>query len=245
MLLDIGRVDMEVRKDSSRARAYREVVARAAPLRVGARLRLYGQWGADDVTVTGFDTWSGRIVATLAVPPRVDSIAKRIEPLPAAALLSATIAPPVQPPCARDSLPAEHRDRLAVVRDSLEQLLRVEAAVPYERLRASIMVKTTIAHGCFGTARTLVVASLRAGAFEYVRERIVLVSDAGGVAAVRLVGSRWRAHDVIHALDADGDGRDDVALKGSSELAGGTVIFRLAEGNRFEKLTGGFNWENR
>ena len=245
MLLDIGRVDIEVRKDSARAEAYREVVARAAPLRVGARLRLHGPWGADDVEVTGFDTWSGRIVATLRVPPRVDSLAKHVEPLPVAAALADSAAASSAPPCARDSIPPEHRDRLAVVIDSLEQQLRAETTVPYDRLNPTIAVKTTIAHGCFGASRTLVLTSLRAGAFEFVRERVVLVSDAGAVIPVRIVGSRWRAHDAIYALDADGDGVDDLAVKGSSELAGGTVILRLVEGTRLEKLTGGFNWESR
>src|SRR5688572_5926267 len=65
MLLDLGRVDVEVRRDSARAAAYRQAVASRAPLTVGSRLRLYGPWGADDVEVSGFDTWSGRIVATL------------------------------------------------------------------------------------------------------------------------------------------------------------------------------------
>jgi hypothetical protein len=245
MLIDLGRVDIEVRKDSARAQAYREVVARRSPLRIGTRLRLHGPWGADDVEVTGFDTWSGRIVATLRVPSRVDSLAARVDPLPAAAVLAPTAAAPLDPPCARDSIPPEHRDRLAVVSDSLEQRLRVEGVMPYDRLNTSITVKTTVAHGCFGNARTVVLTSLRAGGFEYVRERVVLVADNGAVMPVRILGSRWRAHDAIYALDADGNGIDDLAVKGSSELAGGTIILKLIEGTRFEKLTGGFNWESR
>jgi hypothetical protein len=34
-------------------------------------------------------------------------------------------------------------------------------------------------------------------------------------------------------------------VKGSSDRAGGTVIFELIDGSRLEKLTGGFNWETR
>src|SRR3712207_7569679 len=58
-----------------------------------------------------------------------------------------------------------------------------------------------------------------------------------------LFRSRWRAHEAIYALDADGDGSDDLAVRGSSDRAGGLVVLELQEGNRLAKLSGGFNWE--
>jgi hypothetical protein len=102
-----------------------------------------------------------------------------------------------------------------------------------------------MAPGCFGSGRAIVLSSLRAGAHEYVREKIVIVSEAGAITPARLVGSRWRAHEAVSAFDADGDGTDDLAVKGSSDRAGGMVVFKLVGGNRLEKLTGGFNWETR
>jgi hypothetical protein len=117
--------------------------------------------------------------------------------------------------------------------------------LPYERLVSSVTVKTTVARGCFGRGRTMLISTLRAGGHEFVRERIVLVRDDGAVSPVRLVASRWRAHEAIYALDADGDGADDVAVRGTSDRAGGTVILKLIDGSRLEKLTGGFNWESR
>ena len=245
MLVDLGRVDVEVRKDSARAQAYREAVARRAPLIVGDRLRLYGPWGADDVAVTGFDTWNGRIVATLDVPQHVDSLAKHVEPLPAVAVRTDSAAPSLKPACARDSLTEPYRERLAALRDSVETQLRAEAVPPFERLAASVTVKTTMAHGCYGRGRTLLISSLRAGAHEFVRERILLVAEDGSIIPVRMVASRWRAHEVIYALDADGDGSDDLAVRGSSDRAGGLLVLELSEGNRLEKLAGGFNWESR
>lgn len=245
MLLDLGRVDVEVRKDSARAQAYREAVASRSPLALGSRLRLHGPWGADDVEIAGFDTWNGRIVAMLRSPAHVDSLSRHVEPLPAAARIADTETPATVPPCARDSVPLAHRDRLAVVRDSLEQQLRLESVMPFERLVPTITVTTTVAPGCFSGGRTIIVSSLRAGEYEFVREKIVMVSDSGAVTPVRLVGSRWRAHEAIYAFDADGDGADDLAVKGSSDRAGGMVIFKLVEGTRLEKLAGGFNWETR
>ena len=245
MLLDLGRVDVEVRKDSAIARAYREAVASRSPVAIGTRLRLHGPWGADDVEVSGFDTWSGRIVATLKAPPRLDSLAARIEPLPAAAQIVDAEAPPVTPGCARDSLSLEHYQRVDALRDSLEHQLRTETVLPYERLVPTVTVRTTIAKGCFGAGRTIVITSLRAGSLEVVREKVVMVSESGALTPLRITGSRWKAHEAIYALDADGDGADDIAVRGSSDRAGGTIIFRLVGGNRLEKLTGGFNWESR
>jgi hypothetical protein len=245
MLLDLGRVDVEVRKDSARAAAYREAVASRSPLALGTRLRLHGPWGADDVEISGFDTWSGRIVATLNAPERVVSLARRVEPLIASAVVTPADSVAAGTACAGDSASVEHLRRVYTVRDSLEQLLRDESVLPFERLIPTITVKTTVGIGCFGRGRTIVMSSLRAGALEYVRERIVLVSDAGAVFPVRLLGSRWRAHEAISAFDADGDGTDDLAVRGTSDRAGGTVIFRLVDGARLEKLTGGFNWETR
>src|SRR5688572_5189738 len=245
MLVDLGRVDVEVRKDSARAQAYREAVASRSPLAAGTRLRLHGPWGADDVEIAGFDTWSGRIVATLTAPSRVDSVARLIEPLPAAAVLADAQSAPIATSCSGDSLPFGLVERVVTVRDSLEQQLRLETVMPYERLIPTIVVKTTVAPGCFVSGRTIIVSSLRAGAYEVVREKIVMISEAGAVSPVRLLGSRWRAHEAIYAFDADGDGADDLAVKGSSDRAGGMVIFKLVTGSRLEKLTGGFNWETR
>lgn len=245
MLVDLGRVDVEVRKDSARATAYREAVASRAPLTVGSRLRLHGPWGSDDVAVTGFDTWNGRIVATLDVPTHVDSLAQQVEPLPAVAVRTDSAAPSLKPMCARDSITDVYRARLDALRDSLELQLRTEAVPPVERLVANVAVRTTMAHGCYGRGRTLLISSLRAGAHEFVREKILLVAEDGSIVPVRMVASRWRAHEAIYALDADGDGSDDLAVRGSSDRAGGLVVLELQEGNRLAKLAGGFNWESR
>jgi hypothetical protein len=247
MLLDLGRVDLEVRKDSARATAYQQVVAERAPLPVGTLIRLHGPWGSDDAEVGGYDSWNGRIVAVLTVPPRVDSLARRIEPLPASAIRVTGVTQPANPPCTRDTITLDHARRLDALRDSVEDGLRAATGeIPYERLAASVTIRTTVAHGCFaGGGRTILVSSLRAGSFEFVRERAFLVFETGHVAPLRITGSPWRAHDAIYALDADGDGTDDLAVRGAADRSGGTVILKLAASNRLEKLTGGFNWETR
>jgi hypothetical protein len=75
-LVDIGRVDVDLKKEPRRRTAYLEAVRALAPVTVGTRFRLRGAWGAADVTVKGYDVWNGRIVATITAPPIVDSLAK-------------------------------------------------------------------------------------------------------------------------------------------------------------------------
>ena len=93
-----------------------------------------GPWGADDATINGFDTWNGRIVATLATTPRVDSMAKTIEPLPATAQLIDTASAPLDDTlCVRGPIPAALQARMKVVRDSLERIPPELCADIYDR----------------------------------------------------------------------------------------------------------------
>jgi hypothetical protein len=246
MLVDIGRVDVEVRKDSARLAAFREAVTALSRIRVGAHFRLRGPWGAEDGEVSGFDTWNGRIVATLKVSFRLDSLAKTVDPLPAAALLSdsATVAAPDN--CRRDTVSTALAERTAFVRDSLELDLRQRAVPPYERLLATEKVASSQAIGCFGLGRMIVIVSLRAGSTEFVQERILVVDDSGAVTPLRTSDFRFKAHDAIYALDADADGIDDLAVKGTTEAAGATVILRLdPKQKRLDRLASGFAWESR
>ena len=319
MLVDVGRVDANLKGDTLRRAAYREAAERLSPLPVGALLRLRGPWGSEDATVTGFDVWNGRIVATLAVSPSLDSLARRRDPLVGTALrltgadsLAAVAAaagvedtsaasasaaagvaaspttmggPPPKstiasgsptratdsPPAGssrgtaaghggvlpvagdsivlacRDTMPDLLRDRATLVRDSLELELRTTAMPPQERLHASVAISASQAQGCFGPlGRMLLVVSLRAGANEWVRERLVALDDSGRVAPVRVSDYRFKAHDALYAFDADGDGVDDLAARGLAERSGATVVLRLdPTARRAERIAGGFAWEAR
>lgn len=303
MLVDIGRVDADLRGDSLRRGAYREAAERLSPLPTGSLVRLRGPWGSEDASVSGFDVWNGRIVATLRVSPALDSLARRRDPLVGTALrltnadsaatadtaagappgnTIASAAParvidslriasssgtrtgsspgdrasggtgtvaaadPLVPAC-RDTLPDLLEERLVLVRDSLELDLRTHAMPPYDRLLPSVKLASSRAAGCFGAlGRVLVVVSLRAGANEWVRERIVAVDDSGRVAPLRVHDYRFKAHDALYAFDADGDGVDDLAARGIAERSGATVVLRLdPAAKRAERIAGGFAWESR
>ena len=99
--------------------------------------------------------------------------------------------------------------------------------------------------GCFGGAdRVLVAAHLRNPTMEWAREVVALVDTLGAVRAVKVNDLRFKVHELLHALDADGDGVDDVATRASTERAGGTTILRYAvKERRFERLAVGFTWE--
>jgi hypothetical protein len=97
-------------------------------------------------------------------------------------------------------------------------------------------------------ARGLLLAvSLRDAGREFLRERLVLIDDAtGAVTPLRVADLRFKAHDLIAAYDADGDGIDDVAARGLGEASGGTVVLRFdPTAKKFLRLASGFAWESR
>jgi hypothetical protein len=247
MLVDIGRVDTDVRKDSARAKAYYEAVSRLSPIPIGTRFRLAGPWGADSATLTDFSTWNGRIVGVLSAGPRVDSLAKSVEPLPASALRTDSSVAVATDTCRRDSLAAEILDRAGIVRDSIEQTLLATATPPYERLLASERVSSSRIIGCYGSiGHVLLIVSLRAGNNEFVAERYAIVDDTGFVTALRGSDYRFPAHDGVYALDADRDGVDDIATRAIGQFMGGLTILRVDTARkRLDRLTSGFAWESR
>ena len=242
MLIDIGRFDAKLTTPAHHT-AFREAIDMISPVRAGDRFRLYGPWGSDTVTVSGFDLWSGRIVATLAVPPRVDSLARVRETLIAGAMRTDSIADAVTGKCRRDSIPEEVWLRAGFARDSVEQALRDAAVRLPERLHNTLRVETSHSIGCFAGSHMLLVVTLVAGNYEYVRQGAVAVSDTS-VTPLAIVDPRFRAHVALHALDADGDGIDDIAMRGRGERMGATVVLRynLME-KRLERLATGFAWE--
>jgi hypothetical protein len=130
MLIDIGRVDLEVRKDSAVAAAYRTAVAERAPIPVGTTFQLRGPWGSEMVTAQGVDTWNGRIVLVFQGSATMDSLAQRTSAVvasaarlagpgsagtaPSATSAAANASKPIPSPCAREPItPRVGRPRFA------------------------------------------------------------------------------------------------------------------------------------
>jgi hypothetical protein len=245
-LVDIGRVDIDLKKDPHRRAAYLDAVRALTPLPVGTRFRLRGLWGADDATVTGFDVWNGRIVATIAAPHAVDSLARLATIWIATAQRADTEMPPMIDTCPRGPVPDALQVRATIVRDSIEAWLKSLPPPPFTRLVATERTVTTQAVGCFGRGRRLAMAvDLRAGNNEWVRERIVALDTAGVVQTLKVDDYRFKAHDLLYAFDADGDGIDDIAARGLTEAAGGSVVMRMVLPNKLQRLASGFAWESR
>ena len=246
MLLDIGRVDAEVRRDSARARAYREAVMSASPIRVGAKFRLRGPWGVETVTASAVDSWNGRIVLRLTGSPLMDSLAKGKNTVVASAFRGDTISA-VADTCGRSlPLPAPLAERVARVKDSLETELRNGPQPLYPRLQKKMAMSSSHVAGCFGTARAALVVSLRAGSYEWVREKMVLIDPAGKVTALKTSDFRFRAHELLLAFDADGDGVDDLATRALTEHQGATTILLVdIKAKKATRLSSGFAWEDQ
>ena len=84
--------------------------------------------------------------------------------------------------------------------------------------------------------------TLYAGDYEWVKERVLLVgNDAPKPLVVHDL--RFRAHEALAALDADEDGVDDLVARAWTPRGGGTVVLKLVNGARLERLASGFAWE--
>ena len=263
MLLDIGRVDLEVRRDSAVAQAYRQAVVAATPVPVGTRFTLRGPWGTEQVTASAVDTWNGRIVLVLSGSAAMDSaaqgkatvVASGFRERAASSRAARAAARPTAPLTARPApdsalctgapISAELTARVKEVRDSIERTLRAAGPPPYERLSKHVSVSSSQAVGCFGPARVVLVVSLRAGATEWTRERMVLIDTLGRAESVAVEDLRFKVHDLLLAVDADGDGIDDVAAIARTHRAGGTTLLRYdARRRTLVRLAAGFVWED-
>lgn len=256
MLLDIGRVDLEVRKDSAVAEAYREAVEAATPFKIGSTFTLRAPWGSESVRATGVDTWNGRIVLVLSGSAVMDSAAQQTAPVVASAYRTAprgasgvtpalASTPEGVAPCVRVPIAGAFADRLKAIRDSLETELRALGPPIYERLAKRVTASSSRVSGCFGDGRAVLAVSLRAGGSEWTRERVVLVDAFGRATPLGVDDLRFKVHDLLHAVDVDGDGLDDVAAVGRTFRAGGTTLLRYdAKKQRLVRLAAGFVWED-
>lgn len=244
VFMDIGRVDAPL-KTPPRVKAFEEAVKLLSPVRVGDRFRLHGAWGQDDATVESFDQWNGRIVAVLAVPAHVDSLARGKLPVVALAVRADSALPAVVDSCERDSISVELATRLSVVRDSLLTILQNDTVKMAPRLMKSLRAQKTQAIGCFGRSRVMLFVAQFSGDYEYYHQLAALVDTAGTVTPIRVSDLRFKVHEALGALDADGDGIDDIAVRGRAPRIGGTVILRLDEKKRrLDFVDGGFAWES-
>ena len=270
MLLDVGRMDVDVRKDTVKQRLFREAARVLSPIPEKSVFRLAWAEGSEDVVADSFAVYNGRIVMKLYGSAALDTAARGKATVVGLATRADSAMVPVATSCelrtrtdsaalaAEAALTPEARKakvfmrkvadsaydaRVTVVRDSLEQELRKERPA-YERLQRRMKFASSSVRGCFGTSRRALVASLRAGDAEWVRERLVLIAPDGSLTVLRVNDLRFRAHDLITAFDADGDGVDDLATRATTERAGGTSVLRLdLAKKRADRVAAGFAWE--
>ena len=254
LLVDVGRADLETKKDAQQLALVRRVASLAGPLSHVSFVRVRGSWGMEVDSITGYDVWNGRIVAVLAPSPRADSLLRKSAPM-----LGVATRMPVPPDtaapdtaavtgavrCVRDSVPPALPARVAFVRDSLVRWVTDSLKPPYG-LPVKLAVRGDTVSGCFGAWRALVVVTTRTPAFDWSDERALLVALDGRPATARLRDLRLRTHESLVAFDADGDGTDELAARGLSSRMGAQSVLRLDPATRrFMRLASGFAWETR
>lgn len=244
LVVDVGRTDVPIGASAEHRMAFQEAVLARTPLAPGMRVRVRGPWGEDDARIAALDILNGRIVATLSGSARIDSVARRVEPLLASVRPVSDSAPAAKSACERAPIDSALAARASVVRDSIAREVMAADWPPYERLEQSLQIASSRLTGCFGTGRVLLIVSIRAGGLEWVRERFVIVEETGGVRVLHTPVYRHRAHDGVTAFDADGDGVDDVAVRVMADGAGALTILRMEEGKRLVPMASGFAWGN-
>ncbi len=267
LLLDVGRVDLDVRKDSARARAYRQVIASHPPMPIGTAVVLNGKFGSVRTRITGYDVWSSRVVATLELNATIDSMARKddkltavadregaaVAPAPAVSATSpatsaaATAAPASDvEPCVRDSISSELKLREKWLKDSLDLVVRNTPRPAYTGFSRKVMTRGTRVLGCFGAlGRLAMAAMLRDDRGEWFVERVVIVDDKGKVTPLKVSDLRFRAHELLGAYDVDGDGIDELATRATTERAGAVTVLRMdLKTKKLERIASGFAWED-
>jgi hypothetical protein len=257
LLLDLGRVDLEVKQNPELLALVRKVSARVGPLARSTQVRVRGTWGDETDSIVGYDVWNGRAVAVLGVSSRTDSLLRRNAPLVGVATrasadtASGVAAAPASPAavtgrCVRDSLPPILQTRVAAVRDSLVRWVTDSLRPTFPRLVKATMVRGDATTGCFGDWRAVVIVTSRTPSLEWNEERALLVAPSGAVQAARLRDLRLRAHESLMAFDADGDGVDELAARGLATQMGAQSVLKLEPATRrFSRFASGFAWESR
>ena len=275
LLVDVGRVDLPIRKDAELLGLVRRVSQRVGPLSHVTHVRVNGTWGEETDSIVGYDVWNGRAVAVLQPSARADSLLRKGLPLIGVATrlraaadgaASSTDTPvevqadagpaPAHAPmrtttapavgaCIRDSVPPELAARVAVVRDSIVRWMSDSVKPPYAGAPKPT-VRGDTASGCFGAWRAIVVVSARTPRFDWSEERAVLVAPDGQPATSRLRDLRLRTHEALVAFDADGDGIDELAARGLGPRLGAQSVLKLEPTTRrFSRYASGFAWESR
>jgi hypothetical protein len=272
LLVDIGRVDLDVKQDAELLPIVRRVTARVGPLSRVTHVRVHGSWGVETDSITGYDVWNGRAVAVLSPGPATDSLLKRNAPLvgvatrvsPADSASAARAADTLHAPgvpsvpgvanataatasaaaCVRDSLPAPFAARVGAVRDSLVRWVSDSLRPSFATTKLAVRGDT--ASGCFGAWRAIVVVTTRTSAFDWSDERSLLVLPDGKPVPARLRDLRLRTHESLVAFDADGDGIDELATRGLASRMGAQSVLKLDPATRrFSRFASGFAWETR
>lgn len=253
LLVDVGRVDLEIKRDADLLELVRRVTARTGPLSRVTHVRVRGTWGEETDSIAGYDVWNGRAVAVLQASARADSLLKRNLPLVGVATRArpsadmAVMPPPANVPggCIRDSMPPALAARIALVRDSLLRWVADSVKSSYAS-GGNLTVRGDTASGCFGAWRAVVVVAARTPAFDWSEERTLLVTPEGKTAVSRLRDLRLRTHESLVAFDADGDGIDELAARGLAQRMGAQSVLKLdPTTRRFSRFASGFAWESR
>ena len=236
LVVDLGRVDLDLRRAPHLWPAFREAAAARSPIALGSSVLTRAPGRSFLATLDGFTEHQGRVVGILRFEERIDTLSPHF----VASVERSPGAPEARPDTCNRSGTAELLERAVGVADSLLATLR---SSPDARRVPGAVARRSHVVGCFAGGYAVVAASLSSRDVTWGREVVVLIRFDGSVQPLPVEDFRFRVHELLAAFDSDGDGSDDVVARAWTERAGGTVVLRLVEGARLERLAAGFAWE--
>lgn len=146
--------------------------------------------------------------------------------------------------CKTDTLSEALKLRVAELADSLAVVLEADTAKLTDRLKKTVKTQQSQAVGCFAHWHVILLVNQSAGDYEYVRQLGLVVDTLGVAMPLTVRDLRFKAHEVVRVFDADGDGIDDIAVRGRGNRIGGLVILRfIPDKKRLDYVMTGFAWE--
>lgn len=235
---DIGRMDETVAPGDSLALA--AMLAATSPVQPGLRVVVHGGGAARTTTVARLAVEGRRLVALVDG----DSAAATWRLV---AVVTDTTAPAAAPAarCAPGDSVAigATLERLLAGTRRTDRRTAADSALPRDT-GATALARGSALVGCFGAFRALAVRR-PAVATPDVAERAWLVRPDGRTRAVRLRDLSYPLHDLLAAVDTDGDGTDELLVRSHRPAMETIAALRMSDSVTFTRFVNGFTIERR
>jgi hypothetical protein len=235
---DIGRMDEAVATGDSLALA--AMLAASSPVPPGLRVIVHGAGDARATTIDRLAVQGRRIVALIDG----DSAATTWRLVAVVTDTTSAAAPPAARCTPGDTIAiAATIERLLAGTRRTDRRTAADSAAPRDS-GAAATARGSALVGCFGAFRALAVRR-PAVATPDVAEKAWLVRADGRTRLVRLRDLSYPLHDLLAAVDTDGDGTDELLVRSHRPAMETIAALRMTDSVTFTRFVNGFTVERR